>query len=270
MSKSISLLTLVLCLAGNASDVAQAQDKVLLAVFAHPDDEVSVGPLLARYAREGVDVHLAIITRAETFAPQTDLSPGEEIAELRVQEARCAARRLGIKPPILLQFDNDLGKRVVPPWATLSRVGGKLSELFAALRPDVVITWGPDGGYGHADHRLTSAIVTELVQRKVEGAPVHLLYGGIPADRVPDGPSPGSIPWLPVDMEYLTVHVPFTQADLDSATEAFSCYVSQYSEQQIEFLSRKSAEVWRGSIYLRPWNGGVRGNDIFDLKRVGE
>src|SRR4030095_3188359 len=149
--------------------MSQERNRTILAVFAHADDEGSVSPLLARYAREKADVYLVIVTRGEKFAPQTNLSPGEEIAKVRAEEARCAARALGIHPPVLLLFDDvSLGESVRPPWARLAKVDSELRKLFAELRPDVVITWGPEGGYGNPDHRLVGAVVTQLVQRKAK------------------------------------------------------------------------------------------------------
>jgi LmbE family N-acetylglucosaminyl deacetylase len=192
MHRSISYLLSVVCIMLASPAMSQERNRTILAVFAHADDEGSVSPLLARYGREKADVYLVIVTRGEKFARRAaNLSPGEEIAKVRAEEARCSARALGIHPPILLQFDDgSLGERIRPPWATLSKVESELRKLFAELRPDVVITWGPDGGYGHPDHRLVGAVVTQLVQRKAKGAPRHLLYPGFPRGRVPDEPKP--------------------------------------------------------------------------------
>jgi LmbE family N-acetylglucosaminyl deacetylase len=53
----------------------------MLAVFAHPDDETFVGPLLAHYARQGVRVHLAIVTDGEKGAsPHAGIRAGPDLA----------------------------------------------------------------------------------------------------------------------------------------------------------------------------------------------
>jgi LmbE family N-acetylglucosaminyl deacetylase len=266
MNRIIAYLLSAVCLSAAFPVAAQEQSHTLLVVFAHADDEILVSPLLARYGREGADVYLVIVTRGESWAPQTDLLPGDAIAKERAEEASCAARALGIHPPILLPFDDGrLGKHVMPPWAILSQVESRLRKLLAELKPDVVITWGPEGGYGHPDHRLVGAVVTELVQRKVEGAPRHLLYVGIPSGRVPEKRHPGDLPWVPIDMEYLTVQVPYTEADLNEARKSFACYKSQFPEEVLRLGPELHKKVWQGQIYLRPWFGGVQGEDLFAL-----
>lgn len=246
----------------------ERDDRTLLAVFAHADDEFIVSPLLARYAREGADVYLAIVTRGEKWAPQTDLAPGDQIATVRAAEARCAAEALGINPPRQLSFDDgSLGERVSPPWATLSRVEEELGELLVRVQPDVVVTWGPDGGYGHTEHRLVGAVVTQLVQQGAEGAPGHLLYAGIPSERVPTEPQPGDLPWKGTDMEYLTVRVPYTETDLEAVRESFACYESQFPAEVLQYGPLQAHQAaWQGEVFLRPWFGVVRGDDVFALQ----
>jgi LmbE family N-acetylglucosaminyl deacetylase len=88
----------------------QGTARTLVAVWAHADDEGPVAPILARYAREGVQVHMIIATDGAQGAANTSVLRGPEIAKLRVEEARCSAKALGIHPPILLGFpDGALG-----------------------------------------------------------------------------------------------------------------------------------------------------------------
>lgn len=262
-----SVFSLALGPPATAQEEDTQDSRTLLAVVAHADDELVMSPLLARYAREGAEVHLAIVTRGEKWAPQTDLAPGDEIAAVRAKEARCSAKALGIEPPIQLSFDDgSLGERVRPPWATLSRVEEELRDLFLRVRPDVVITWGPDGGYGHPEHRLVGAVLTQLVQREVEGAPRHLLYVGVPKDRLPEEPEPGSQPWQGTAEEYLTVRVPYTDADAEAMRAAFACYESQFPEEvRRAYPGLLHEGVLRGQVFLRPWFRAVGGDDVFEL-----
>ncbi len=93
--------------------------------------------------------------------PETTV-PGEELGRQRVEEARCATQALGIAPPMLLGFpDGKLGD-YVGDRALSYRVTQRIAEELARLRPDAVVTWGPDGGTGHPDHRIVSNIVTQL------------------------------------------------------------------------------------------------------------
>ena len=267
MRRIVSFFLSVICITLAAPAKSQERNRTILAVFAHADDEFLISPLLARYGRDGAYVYLLIVTRGEKWAPQTKLPPGEEIAKVRAAEAQCSTSSLGIRPPILLAFDDgSLGERVRPPWTTLSKVESELRKQLAKLRPNVVITWGPDGGYGHPEHRLVGAVVTQLVQRKVEGAPQYLLYAGLPRGRVPDEPKPGDFPWAPVEMEYLTVQVPYTEADLNAARKSFACYKSQFPKEVLELGPLQwHKEVLQGRVYLRPWFGSAKGEDLFAL-----
>jgi LmbE family N-acetylglucosaminyl deacetylase len=137
--------------------LGQGTTRTLVAVWAHADDETPVGPILARYAREGVQVYIIVATDGAQGAANTSVPRGPEIAKLRVEEARCSARALGIQPPILLGFpDGALGHYNADP-TMLFRLTQRLHEELQRLRPDVLITWGPDGGYGHPDHRSSAA-----------------------------------------------------------------------------------------------------------------
>ena len=151
----------------------QGTARTLVAVWAHADDEGPVGPILARYAREGAQVHMIIATDGTQGAANTSVPRGPEIAKLRVDEARCSAQALGIQPPILLGFpDGALGNYQADP-SMLYRLTQRLQEELQRLQPHVLITWGPDGGYGHPDHRIINSIVSQLVRReaRTKGTP---------------------------------------------------------------------------------------------------
>jgi LmbE family N-acetylglucosaminyl deacetylase len=235
--------------------------RTLLAVFAHPDDEAFVGPLLSHYARRGVRVRLAIVTEgARGASPRLGVGAGPEMARLRAQEARCSCRALGVEPPVQLGFeDGGLGKVSDPPDAYLKQVERSVRELLARERPDVVVTWGPEGGYGHPDHRLVGAVVTEAVQAGADGAPARLFYSGIPADHA-RSTDPR---WAVVDPRFLTVRVPYDDVDLAATRQAFACHQSQFAPDQVEpLLGRLNARL-RGRVYLRPWFGDAAGDDLF-------
>jgi len=141
--------------------------KRLLVVFPHPDDE-SFGPggTLARYAREGVAVHYACATRGEVGSVTPDLlKPFEHLPEdqrlgaLREGELRCAAEQLGLAGLHLLGYrdsgmvgtaENRDARAFVN--AEPNRVIGQLVQLIRAIKPQVMITFDPYGGYGHPDH----------------------------------------------------------------------------------------------------------------------
>lgn len=121
----------------------------LLAVFAHPDDEAfGAGGTLARYAAEGCDVYLVTATRGEAGAiARPELATPASLPAVRERELRCACQTYGIHPPIFLDYlDGQL---------TIVNQGqavGKLVKIIRQLRPQVLISFGPEGVYGHYDH----------------------------------------------------------------------------------------------------------------------
>src|ERR1700738_4824770 len=78
---------------------AQAQNsRPILAVFAHPDDERVIGPLLSKLAREGRETHLVIATDgSQGIRDFAHIPAGPELAAARTREAQCAANRLGVR-----------------------------------------------------------------------------------------------------------------------------------------------------------------------------
>jgi LmbE family N-acetylglucosaminyl deacetylase len=246
------------------SPAPAAKAQTLLAVFAHPDDETLVGPLLAAYARRGAKVHLVVVTDGEKGTqPHAGIPAGPELAKARAEEVRCSARALGIEPPVLLGFkDGELGRMAGPPWKPLAEVATEVGKRLAEIRPDAVVTFGPEGAYGHPDHRLVGAVVTQLVQAAVDGAPARLFYPGFPADRMPKR-AEGGIPWSPTDPRFLTVRVPYEAADGAAGRAALACHKSQFRPDEIEPLSQFMDAVLGGRVYLRPWFAAAAGEDLF-------
>jgi LmbE family N-acetylglucosaminyl deacetylase len=121
----------------------------LMAVFAHPDDEAfGTGGTLTRYAAQGCDVHLVTATRGEAGQiTEPDLATVANLPYVREQELRCACEIYGIHPPRFLDYvDGQL------PIVHQGQAVGKLVRIIRELRPQVLITFGPDGIYGHYDH----------------------------------------------------------------------------------------------------------------------
>ena len=246
---------------------AGVQGRTLLAIFAHPDDEVLVAPLLSAYARRGTRVHLVIVTDGEKgVSAHAGIPAGPKLAQIRADEARCSCRALGIDAPTLLGFkDGELGSIVTPAWRHLGDVRLRIAKVLEEFRPDAIVTFGPDGGYGHPDHRLVGALVTELVEGAAPGAPAILAYPGFPKDRLEKAPQTG-FPWVPTDARFLTVRVPYEAADVAAARAALGCHKSQFPEAQIEPLVQFMNGLLGGRVYLRPWIGASATDDIFTVK----
>lgn len=142
------------------SDVIQLTNRRLLAVFAHPDDETfGVGGTLALCARQGVDVYLVCATRGEVGEAPTGLNGFSSIGEMRENELRHAASVLGLKQVDFLGYrdsgmpgspDNHHPNALVA--APVEHVARQVAGYIRRIRPQVVITFDPVGGYYHPDH----------------------------------------------------------------------------------------------------------------------
>jgi LmbE family N-acetylglucosaminyl deacetylase len=122
----------------------------LLAIFPHPDDEtLGLGSTFARYSSEGVETFLICATRGERgWFESEGPDPGlEGVARIREGELRCAAEHLGIQEVSFLDtIDGDVDQ------ADPGEIIGKLVSHIRRIKPHVVVTFGPDGAYGHPDH----------------------------------------------------------------------------------------------------------------------
>lgn len=133
----------------------------LLVVLAHPDDEsFGMGSSLARYVTEGVEVHYACATRGEVGEVDPELLRGHaDLGALRTAELTTAARELGLAAVHFLGYrdsgmpgspENDHPRALVQ--APLAQVARQIVGLIRDIRPQVIVTFNPYGGYGHPDH----------------------------------------------------------------------------------------------------------------------
>lgn len=138
-----------------------SNQRTLIFVGGHPDDETfGLGGTLAQYADAGVRVYYVSATRGEVgmIAPEL-LRGGVTPGDVRWAELECAARILGLAGVIHLGYrdsgmpgsaDNQHPQALAA--APLKQVTGRLVKIFRELKPEVVITFDPIGGYRHPDH----------------------------------------------------------------------------------------------------------------------
>jgi LmbE family N-acetylglucosaminyl deacetylase len=164
----------------------------LMAVHAHPDDEVlSTGGVLARASAEGIRTVLVTCTNGEQGDGPGGIKPGEPghdeaaVRAVRLGELRESVALLGISDVELLGY-HDSG---MVGWAGNERpdafanvpvdeAAGRLAELMERYRPDVVVTYDENGNYGHPDHiqahRITVAAIAAC------GVPAKFYHTAIP------------------------------------------------------------------------------------------
>jgi LmbE family N-acetylglucosaminyl deacetylase len=154
---------------------------VIIAALAHPDDEsFGMGGTLALYAKRGADVYLLCATRGEVGTVDPEHMRGfASTAEMREDELRCAADHLGLKKVFFLDY-RDSGMPGSPenlhPDAQVAHpveeVAVKVLTYIRKLKPDVVLTFDPIGGYRHPDH-IHIHNATVLAFEKANDASFH-------------------------------------------------------------------------------------------------
>ncbi len=152
----------------------------LLGIWAHPDDEAYLsGGLMAMACDSGSRVVCVTATRGELGTPDPEAWPPQRLAAERTSELARCLEVLGVREHHWLGY-RDGGCAAVP----VSDAVEQLCAVLDDVRPDTVLTFGPDGITGHPDHRAVSAWVTAAFARS---APLRarLLYSAVPARRVP-------------------------------------------------------------------------------------
>ena len=270
----------------------------LMAVLAHPDDEsMGFGGTLARYAAEGAEVSVMTATSGEAGRfhgrPRgTDGHPGADaLGEIRRAELRAAAAALGVGELVTLDYRDQQLDRAAP-----GEVVGTIARHIRRLRPDVVLTFGPEGAYGHPDHIAlsqftTAAVVAAASPARLSGCvaigdaaePPHavtkLYYLAWPGaawqayeaafrrlvSRV-DGHERQATPWP----DWAITTVIDTRAFWPTVWRAISCHASQVGAyERLRDLPADAHEaLWGWQSYYRAFstvNGGrTREADLFE------
>lgn len=234
-----------------------------MAVFAHPDDESTVAPILARYAREGASINIVIATDGRYGINDfNNMDPGEKLARLRRDEMACAAQTLGATLMHLPYHDQLRAAEGYD--GHIPHVRALLQDIHAmieASQPDVIITWGADGGSNHMDHRLIGATVTNAYLSKTWKRPISLFFYATPADLIDDEADKilrGTA------RSYIDTAIDYAEGDLAVAFRALSCHKSQFSPTMLDnwLATRKAGDR---KVYLRKLAlAQPASNDLFD------
>jgi LmbE family N-acetylglucosaminyl deacetylase len=260
------------------SDVnANPEPRGLLAVFAHPDDETfGAGGILALAAQEGHPAWLICATNGDEGGLADDQGDHAMDPEIRRNELRCACDALGIAEPIFLGYrDSGMENWTPKPGAFVladrDEIVGRIAAEIRRLRPAVVVTFDPGGGYGHPDHRLVSDVTTEAFDRVrgEPGAPTALYHQAIPRsdaekmvaewsrnDDKPDGKAPTEDDLLQ-RRRFLELSRPDNEIStrinvrpvLERKLKAFACHASQiraedWNTQEAEWEAALATELF--------------------------
>jgi LmbE family N-acetylglucosaminyl deacetylase len=137
-------------------------ENVLLAIFAHPDDEsYRMGGLLTLLAQRGVRVHVVTATRGESGSTgQPGICTPEQLPHIREKELCCACQVLQLQPPHILGYpDGHLAE------SDPEQIIQQILLIMEEIQPHVVFSFGPDGLSGHSDHIAIGNFSSEAFQR---------------------------------------------------------------------------------------------------------
>ena len=151
------------------SDVSlAAQPLRVLGVYAHPDDEVfCAGGALAKYVAAGAEAMVVSATRGQAGQIRSaQIATRHTLGQVREQELHRGCQQLGVQHSLCLDYGDGM-LQDLDPEILIAHV----TEIIRRFRPDIVLTFGPDGGYGHPDHVTISAVTTAACKRS--GDPTH-------------------------------------------------------------------------------------------------
>jgi LmbE family N-acetylglucosaminyl deacetylase len=162
----------------------QRQRSILVCV-AHPDDELGVAAMVARYIREGAQATLICTTNGDVGTVDEKYLRGySSITELRLAELACATKHIGFSEVVTFDY-RDSGMMGSPDnddptssWqAPLDEVTARVAEVMRRVRPQVVITFNSYGAYGHPDHiKIHQATLAAFERLQSESEHPEKLY----------------------------------------------------------------------------------------------
>jgi len=149
----------------------------VLGVFAHPDDETFSSGTFALLSAKGQRVQLVYATSGDAGGDKTDRElSGQALADVREGEMRSGARVMQLATePLFLRYPDGL---VYDHW---NEVVESVQQIIKQTQPKIVVTFGPDGLYGHADHVAIGQITGRAFDDS-EG-PTHLLHTALSRTR---------------------------------------------------------------------------------------
>ncbi|MCK5793389.1 MAG: PIG-L family deacetylase [Anaerolineales bacterium] len=129
----------------------------ILAFFAHPDDEtIFLGGTLSFLAGRGAEIHYLCATRGEGGEMgDPPICTRGELGKMRENELRCAVKALGGKSVQLLDYQDPMvgpDNELYPFSDNVDQVAGEISQHISRIKPQIILTHGPGGEYGHPAH----------------------------------------------------------------------------------------------------------------------
>jgi LmbE family N-acetylglucosaminyl deacetylase len=235
----------------------------LMCVVAHPDDECfAFGGALALYGERGVETYVVCLTDGQAATNRGDAATGQALGDMRREEFRRSCEVLGVSHHELMDYHDARLEFVEFPVAA-----GQLVKRIRRFKPDVVVTFGGDGGQNtHADHMMASMLTTAAfhwawqTKRYPEAGEPHKakkLYYVTANFHIPDRPPAMTMPWT-VTLDIRSVR--------ERKTEAFRQHVSQapLMEKTREFFAKYGAEEFYALVAAEEPQAARQSTDLFE------
>ena len=235
----------------------------LMCVVAHPDDECfGFGGALASAADRGLETYVVCLTDGQAAKNRGGAASSEALGKMRREEFAASCKVLGVSRHELLNYHDGRLEFVEFPTAA-----GQLVERMRRFRPDVVITFGCDGGANtHPDHMMVSMLTTAAVhwsgqeKRYPELGPVHSvqrLYHLSTNFFLPGRVAPKPIPWT------VTLDIRAVQ---ERKAEAFRQHVSQAPlvEQTGALFEKYGVEEFYTLVAAVEYQAARQTTDLFE------
>jgi len=235
----------------------------LMCVTAHPDDECfGFGGALALAAERGIETYVVCLTDGQAATNRGDAATSEALGKMRRDEFRRSCEVLGVTQLELMDYHDGRLEFV-----EFSVAAERLVERMRRFRPDVVITFGGDGGQNtHADHMMVSMLTTAAFhwagrsKRYPDSGSPHKakrLYYLTANFQIPDRPPAMMMPWT-VTLDIRSVR--------ERKSEAFRQHVSQapLMEKTKEFFKQHGAEEFYALVATAEPQAAHQGTDLFE------
>jgi len=235
----------------------------LMCVTAHPDDECyGFGGALALASERGIETYVVCLTDGQAATNRGDAATGEALGSMRREEFRRSCDVLGVMQHEMMDYQDGRLESVEIPV-----VAEKLVERMRRFQPDVVITFGGDGGQNiHPDHMMTSMLTTaafhwagQTKRYPAVGSPHQAarLYYLTSNVHIPDRPPAIMMPWT-VKLDIRSVR--------ERKSEAFRQHISQapLMEKTKDFFAKHGAEEFYALAATPEPQAARQITDLFD------
>jgi LmbE family N-acetylglucosaminyl deacetylase len=195
----------------------------ILVVTPHPDDaEFGVAGTVARWTKQGKQVVYVVCTNGDKGTSDLDVKP-DELAEIRQNEQRAAAKVLGVREVVFLA-NPDQGLEDTPEFRK------QIVRMIRRYRPETVVTADPYRRYiWHRDHRITGQVTIDAV---FPYARDHLAYPDLLEEGLKTHKAKEMLFWASENINYIS---DITDT-FDLKLAALRCHQSQVKSMKVSDL----------------------------------